>query len=214
MTAAKRLHATETNLFAGRVSLVETARICVSLEETGREVLARRAASCLLAPQPGDRVLVALFPDAFVVSVLERRDAGRAEMTFEGDVAIRASGRLDLTSASGVGITTPRRATLTSEELEIRARHGNLVFNTLSALASAATVHFVSLGAIVDACSLSAQTIHQRLRRAYRFVEEYDQLLSKHIDYRAEQTVQLRGEHTAVVARGVARMDGEQVHIG
>ena len=77
---------------AGRVRLGEGDRCTVTLEDDGTDVVARRAASCLLAPEPGDRVLLTLQPEPFVLAVLER-DADRvARLEIEGNAALKASG--------------------------------------------------------------------------------------------------------------------------
>jgi hypothetical protein len=48
----------------------------------------------------------------------------------------------------------------------------------------------------------------------YRFVGELDQLRARHLDYRAAETAQIKGDTTVVSARQVVKIDGEQVQIG
>ena len=60
MTAAKKLARSETSLEAGRVERIREA-VVVRLASGSYE--ARRAKSCLVAPEVGDKVLCAIEPE-------------------------------------------------------------------------------------------------------------------------------------------------------
>lgn len=202
-------------LVRGRVSLREGATLAVSLESgSGEELVARRAASCLLAPQPGDRVLVALGAEPFVVAVLEQEDGRPAEVIFAGDAHLRATGKLRLGCGEELQLTARRGVGIGSEQFDVKAKRGSLVFGELRASAGAALWHIARLGVVAKVLDAAADSVVSRVKRSFRFVEEQDQVRARHLDYRADQTAQLRGEMTVVVARQVAKIDGEQVHIG
>ncbi|MBI4702262.1 MAG: DUF3540 domain-containing protein [Deltaproteobacteria bacterium] len=189
--------------------------MAVALEGSGsRDATARRAPSCLLSPQPGDRVLVGLLPEPYVLAVLERDRTRPAELAFEGDASVKAGGRLALGGDEGVSITSRRGISLLSRLLEVRARDGTLALERLTAVAKAAQAHCEKLGLFVQAYDLVAERVTERAKRIYRFVEEIEQLRARHLDYRAEETAQLRGENTVVAARQVVKVDGEQIHVG
>jgi hypothetical protein len=56
--------------------------------------------------------------------------------------------------------------------------------------------------------------VTQRVKRAYRIVEEMDQLRAKRVDYSAEKSLHVHAENAMVSATGVVKLDGEHIHLG
>ena len=100
MNTAKQRNETpcpENGLVRGKVAAVLDDKLIVALEYDGKKK-ARRAAGCLLCPEPGDTVLVWPGPDAaYVLSVLEKAGTD-SRLAFSGDKRDRTV----YLSASGV----------------------------------------------------------------------------------------------------------------
>src|SRR5690606_38231936 len=130
-----------SNLGSGRVILRDGTQLCVALEEGG-EVIARRAASCLLQPEPGDRVIVGAVPEAWVLAVLERDETRPAELAFEGDAVVRSRrGRIDL-RAPEVQVSAGRRVGLAAREMSLQGGAAQIAVDRLEARGRAATASF------------------------------------------------------------------------
>jgi hypothetical protein len=215
MNPAQRPMPDRGPLVGGRLLLADSegARLSVALEGGG-EVVARRAASCLLAPVPGDRVLVTLTPEPFVLAVLERSSGAAAELSLDGDARLSVRGSLTLEADRGIDLASRERVSVVARLFDVTAGEGRLTLKRLTAVARAAAGSFDTLGVLAKACDVVAERMSQKLGRSYRVVEETEQLRARHIDHRAEQTAQLKGETTVVVAEQVARIDGAQVTIG
>ncbi len=85
----------------------------VTVESEGRGWHCRRAVSCLIAPQAGDRVLISSVDNQiWLLAVLERDESRRAELSVPGDLHIQSQGN----SASAVSAcaSMPRRGTAIS----------------------------------------------------------------------------------------------------
>jgi hypothetical protein len=54
----------------------------------------------------------------------------------------------------------------------------------------------------------------QRAKRVFRFVEEIDQTRAGTVDMRAQNLIAIRGENAVISARVLAKVDGEQIHLG
>jgi hypothetical protein len=201
------------HLDAGRVILRDGSHLCVALE-AGGEVIARRAASCLLQPEPGDRVLVGLVPEPWILAVLERDESRPAEVAFEGDAVLRSrTGRLDL-RAPEVKLTAGDAVTLAARKLGLQGGAAEVVVDRLEVRGRAATACFDEVGLVARLCDRVAERVTERAARVFRFVSELDQLRAHRFDHRAEKSAQIKAEQLAIVARQVAKIDGEQVHIG
>ncbi|RLB46221.1 MAG: hypothetical protein DRI90_27570 [Deltaproteobacteria bacterium] len=207
-------------LLTGRVRLREGDSFSVAIEhEPGAwrpsELTAPRAASCLLTPEPGDRVLVACAPEPFILAVLERDERVAARVEFAGDATLCSrSGHLDLAGREGVRVTAGKAIALLSKTLSVKTGRAEIFAEKLTSVAKTVVAKVDQLGLVARNYDLVAERITQRAARAYRFIAELDQLRARHFDYRAEHSAQLKGETTVLTARQVIKVDGEQVHIG
>lgn len=196
----------QPTLATARVKLREGDRYSLAVDGAP-DVVAHRAAGCLLAPAVGDQVLVALGARPFVITVLERCGDSAAEVVVDGDTRVVArGGKLSLESAEGVTVTT--------KALRIHSGLTEVLSHRIDAVAVRARASFDDLGVLAKAYDVVAERVSLRADRVFRFVKELDQLRARHFDYRADHSAQIRGENTVMVAREVAKIDGEQIHVG
>ncbi|WP_438040504.1 DUF3540 domain-containing protein [Sorangium sp. So ce128] len=88
MTAVKKLARPEAYLETGSVERVG-ATLLVRLAASSCE--ARRAKSCLVAPEAGDKVLCAIEPEGvYVLAVLDGRDGAPTKLATDGDLEVQA----------------------------------------------------------------------------------------------------------------------------
>ena len=177
---------------------------------------ARRAASCLVEPEAGDRVLVSSGPDdTFILAVLVREGAGPTRLSSEGDVAWTArNGKLQLLGDHGLSLASPEKVSVVAGDLDVHTVHGRLSFDDFGVVGRAFEAHLGIAKTCADAIDRVANRVVDRVKRAYRFVEDVDQLRAGRIDQRAEGLMTLRAEHAVVAAQKLVKMDGGQVHIG
>jgi len=96
----------------------------------------------------------------------------------------------------------------------VRSKTASLLLDGVTFLGKAVRAE---LGrAIVSAETLDQRIgrLSQRLKRAYRFIEEGEHVRAESLDYAAEKSVNLRGENTIVTARELVKVDGGQIHLG
>lgn len=214
MSAAKKLAPTEAYLEAGRVDRIDGGTIDVELG-TG-SWRARRAKSCLVAPEVGDRVLCAIEPDGvYVVAVLEGRDGAKTILSADGDLQIQSrSGRVALCSREGVDLVSGGEVAMTSAELHVRARKGTVAVEELGFFGRLVRAEVSRVAVVAEEIDSVMTRLTQRAKRVFRFVEEIDQTRAGTIDLRAQSTVGIRGENAVISARVLAKIDGEQIHLG
>ena len=160
-------------------------------------VRALRAASCLIDPQPGDRVLVSVAQgEAYILAVLN----GAAE------TRIDVAGTLTIASGTGLSLEAPRISTK-AEEAEYR-------FARLS-------VTSLRLDSTLEIAKLTAERLHTmatdilaEIGNSVRRVAGLDHVSAGQIDQRAKDTASLHGRFTSVTADKDVRIDGDQIHMG
>lgn len=178
---------------------------------------AQRAVGCLVEPRVGDRVLVASEEDgeSFVLSVLSRPEAGATTISAEGDIVMRsANGHVSIAAQTGVDVVTAGTANIAASAVEVRAARGKLAVLMLDVIGETVKAELGRVKLFGQSVDSVLDRFSQRVKRSYRTVEEIDQVRAHQIDYAAEGTARLKGENALVTAIDVAKINGEQVHLG
>jgi len=180
-------------------------------------VRARRAASCLLEPEPGDEVLVSgPAPDClYVIAVLERRTQAPASIVFVGDTRLAVSGgSLSVEADSAVHLEAGERLALTSNAFNLRAKEATTLIDRLNAVGKDLTASIGQVKLIGNLLESFVDRITQFAKGSLRVVEGTDHVRSGVVDYQAEQTVSLRGRQLLATAEELVKVDGGQIHLG
>lgn len=195
------------------VLMVTAGRL--QLSTTAGHLEAERAASCLLEPVPGDRVLVAeVDGTAFVLAVLRRDEGKPARIDLPAGLEIRASqGRVSM-AAETIELTASVASVVTAPHLELSAIEGKFFVDKLSMLGARVDAEIGKLSLVADTIDTLAGRLRQRLQRCYRFVEGLDQLRAGTIDNKAEGYARIHAHDTVVTADKLVKVDGTQIHMG
>ena len=214
MTAAKKLASTETYLEAGTVERILSGM--VEVRHGSGTYQARRAKSCLVAPDLGDRVLCAVEPGgSFVLAVLEGREGVPTRLAADGDLHIQSrDGRVSISSPDGVDIVSGGAVAVTSAELHVRAAKGSVAIDELGFFGKLVRAEVAKVVLAAEEVDMVLTRLTQRAKRVFRFVEELDQTRAGTVDLRAQNLVSIRGENAVISARVLAKVDGEQIHLG
>jgi hypothetical protein len=181
------------------------------------DVEAVRAASCLLAPAPGDRVLVAgsRREGMYVLAILAREEGTRAAVSVDGDLEIRVpSGRFVVAAQQGVDLVSSADVSVVSGRINVSAAEGNVALGRLTFLGALLQAEVDAVMLLAKSIDAAVDRVVERVKSSYRFVEETDQVRAERLDYVAKKTASLHGENTLVTAEELVKIDGEQIHVG
>jgi Protein of unknown function (DUF3540) len=176
-----------------------------------------RAVSCLLAPAVGDRVWVVGEPagSLYVIAVLERADPqAPATLTFAGDVAVTAGGRMTLAARAGLDLATPAALSVGADELDVQARRGRVALQQLCVVARSVFASLTRVTRVGEVLELLVDRVTQRSKHSVRAIEGLDHTQAQTIDYRAHGTAQIQAEHALVNGKELVKLDGGQIHLG
>ncbi len=199
----------------GTVFGIEGALLRVEVDDD--MLLARRAASCLLAPMAGDAVLVTLLESgaAYVLAVLERDADADSRIVLEGNASIEApSGKVRVLSREGVDIVTEQEISLISGRTTLHTTEAAVSAERFGIFSSTVHAELGVVKVVAEALDSIADRIFQKAKRVYRVVTEQDNLRAESIDHAAKRTMSLRAEHAIVMAKELVKVDGEQIHLG
>ncbi len=188
---------------------------CVRTQE--QLYCARRAASCLVHPQPGDRVLVCCQDsgDCFILAVLEAASPGTTRIALDGDLRLELdSGELQVAAQDGIGLATAGRFQSTSGQVQLNAVSGKFNINqtVFNGACLQATVERIRL--LAASTETLVQRLVQRAKRVFRSVEQDEVVKVGHIDVSASKLMTLSGKYTIMTAKEDVKIDAERIHIG
>lgn len=212
---ARKLTRNEVFQEMGAVVRVEGGAFLVRTESG--DVRAHRAASCLLSPEPGDVVLLAMSAGgaAYVLAILEREEGAVSRIVLDGDVEVKAPhGRLGIAAQEGIGLVSGKEVSVTSGSVEVRAVSGSVVLERLSVLGTVVLAELGKVKLLAGTFDSVLERVSQKVKRSYRTVEEVDQVRAERIDYAAQRNMSLRGENALITAEELVKVDGGQIHLG
>jgi hypothetical protein len=212
--AARKLARVETFIESG--TIVRSADGAFSARTEIGEMTAARAASCLVEPTVGDRVLLSVAGDeCYVLAVLSHEDGAATRLVVDGDLEIHTrKGRLALASPDGIDLVGGKDVSVVAGAFNVNAVTADMVLERLSFLGASLRAEVGKMKLFGGTLDATLDRISHRVKRSFRRVEELDEVRAEQIDYAAGKTLSLKGEQTVMTARGLVKVDGEQVHIG
>ena len=186
-----------TDLSTGRVIAVGDKGLQV-LAETGRHVMARRAASCLLDPEPGDVVLVFQSGQgAYALSVLEKAEAS-STLSFPGDVRLKS----------------PGRASLSGRELDLSAVSGSLRFVDLAVASSFLRLRLDKAVCLARSVESTVGNLVAHLTRSFRHVAEMETLRAGAVRQFITGRFFQRSGNATILAEEKIKVDADKIELG
>lgn len=205
-------------------SLAMPDRTAIVVSRQGRDIKvmsqdwthdARAAFSCLVAPEPGDLVMIAEADGVqWVLAVLERISAAPLLLLAERDLTIASAGTMRLAASGEVALDAGTTMRVSGREVEVHASVLRSVAGEILHVGQRITSHVTTYRLVADLIESFAEHVLQRARRSTRIVEQTDHLRSADIDHGATGTVQIQARQAFISADTVVRIDAAQIHMG
>jgi hypothetical protein len=199
------------------------ARVCAKgpgamwkLHDGAVELESRVAASCLLRPGVGDRVLaVASDSGCWILVILERSEGTESSIEADGDLVFRSvSGQVRIEGETGLTLCSPDAVEVQSSRFRLSSRVAEMLTGRLSWIGDEMSANFRSgsvvgrlFSSMVDRFSLKAKTVN-------REVSELDEVRAGNVDYRADNSMNLRARTVLAKGEELAKIDGGHIHLG
>lgn len=169
------------------------------VESEGRGWHCRRAVSCVIAPEPGDNVLIAgTGNQVWLLAVLERAGTGAAELNVVGDLHIHSNGELSLSSTT----------------FSVQAAQGDCHVTEMTYSGEKLSA-WLSLSRVVGKRAETVwETLTQISHYVFRHTRQTEQVRAGQLDMQAEHSARLHAKNTFITSKAIAKIDSEQIHVG
>lgn len=178
-------------------------------------VRAKLAFSCLVTPEPGDKVLVSTGNDLYILAIIERPNNEDMKLQFPADVSLVAKhGKINLSGREGIDITSPSQTNLTTNKLAINSLNTSIISNELSVRGDKVVSQWREVNSISKAFNFITDCLTQRMKNSFKTVDGVDQQTSLNFMQTIKKTLSIRSRDALITARKDVKIDGERIHMG
>lgn len=185
------------------------------IEDRRQRFEARRATSCLIEPEIGDRVWIVVEDErCYVVAVLERSDDASATLRLDGDAVLRVDGRLEVHTHDDLQLRSDRQVGIVGDQLQVQARVGKVFVRECTAVLRSLLTHATTSTMVAKLVETLADRVSTSSKTSYRNVTEIDQLHAGIIDHQAVEAAQIAADKVLINGGEIAKVEAGQIHLG
>lgn len=174
------------------------------------------AASCLLQPEAGDRVLLGETPGfstgeapvLWILAVLQRgRQASPAVLRVAGAAELRLQ-------APSLALLAGQRLLVRADEFELTTLRGRVQAGVMQLVASVADVVAQRMTRLAGTFQAVSQSVSEQCRTRVTTVDEVDSTTAGIVRLESREVMRLKSEQVLIDAKETMRIDGKQILMG
>lgn len=200
----------------GTVVAIDEADVFHVACQDGARRGCKPAASCLLRPAHGDTVLLAGHGrrHLYILAVIEQADPRQSRIAVAGDLEIdTAAGALRLHARDTV-TARAAKVQLESEHFSMSAAQANCQVDDATYTGRALKLAVGGLRLVGRVFETIADRVSSISRTSVRVVEDTDTVRAGTLDFKAQASARLHGQHTLVTGQDLVKVDAAQIHVG
>ena len=177
---------------------------------------AQRAASCLIEPERGDKVLVSYVEEsgAYILAVLSRAEPDKAELVLPGGVALHTEAGALTVQARKIDLQASEDATMQAPSVILSGINGAVRFQRLEAAAQKMRAHFGAVHGMAQSVTSVVGRLVQRVGDSLRWIDDVDETRAGRVRVQVEDRFDVDARHASMRATGQVKVDGEKIDLG
>ncbi len=187
------------------------------VQSAGNIFTAIAAFSCVIRPEPGDRVMCS-FNDSdenYILAVLQRASSQPAVMQFASDVNMTLpNGKISITARDGINMASTDEIGMLSSKVKIGAAKADISIDKLNATGTELTGNIRQIRIFADTVDTIAESLTQRTKNFFRWVEQVEQITAGDMLQTVRNLLNVRSRQAIITAKQDVKIDAERVHMG
>ncbi len=177
---------------------------------------ARKAFSCLVVPEIGDRVLSVLLPsgNSSILAILERKQSQTTRLRFDGDVDISSSRSIRMFASKSLDACSGDAMNFDSKEFSLRSKMVSLLFDRLNATGSEANQNINKVKILTKSIETVSETSRQVTRYAFRLVSGLESVNAGEVLQSIKKRFTVQSRQLNMLAEEDANLNAKRVHLG
>ncbi len=198
----------------GTVTYVISDEINVNLY--GEIVKAKKMFSCLIDPEPGDRVLCSQNENGlvYIVGIIERPASRKMKLTFPSDVQIQAGqGNLNVICSDNITIASKEMNCFSNRVIH-KSREAMICYENIIAKGTELQAGFKTVRLISNLINTMAKQVIDKFKRYVRTTEDHDMVKAGHFTRNTDGMYSVDSNHTMMKSKKTTIIDGEKILMG
>ncbi|MFP5221834.1 MAG: DUF3540 domain-containing protein [Acidobacteriota bacterium] len=178
-------------------------------------VRAVRAVSCLVEPDPGDKVLLSvdMAGSAYVLSVLESASALTLAVDGDARLCVRG-GSLTLAADKDIALACPGEMAAAAGNMRLHASRGEAVIERVSLVGRALKTQFKRVSSVARSVDQMFRSFTMRAQESTRLVKEHDEVQAGSQRVLVEDLMALHARNHSMIAEEHVVINADQIHMG
>lgn len=175
---------------------------------------AKVAASCLIAPEIGDTVMICtLYGECFVTAVLEKQSQAH-HIRVQGDLKLEASGTTTLSSEVGINQISPGKVSVTANAIQQTSKEHQLTCQSLNMNTQESRLQAKNISVVAEQSNTIIDRCYQKADQVIRWVETIETLNIGNWVQNIKGTLNSRAQNQIMTAKSDVKVDAERIHMG
>lgn len=199
-----------------QATVVGRAGRSVLVNDAGQTRQVRCAASCLLSPEVGDTVLLALGPNnqsSYVLSILLQADNADGELLLPGGSSLKASKDQLAIESPNLKLSATKCFNVTSPLFQLKSYFGDFNVDFLRTKMTSVESHVARMRVFAGALSSTVGRMVQKFRNSTCEVEELMEVRAGRQRTTVEGVCHTHARHVSMTAEGSIKIDGEKIDL-
>ena len=187
------------------------------LVDNSQVITAKRAASCLVKPDKNDSVMY--FKDqndnCYIMAGLESVNTNSTKLSVDKPLIVESeSGDVSFVAKENVNILSNDNLQVFTDGFVVQSKKAKLQIEDLELTTDKIKSNTKSVSLIASNITTVAETITQRCKSSFRFIEKLDQLKAGSMMQKVHNLFSSQSRQAVILAEEDVKVDAKRIHMG
>ena len=175
---------------------------------------AKVAASCLIAPDVGDTVMICtLAGECYITAVLEKQQSAH-RIKVDGDLKLETSGVTTLSSKGGINQVSSGEVAVTANSIRQTSNEQQVTCKSLNMHTQDSSLQAKNINVVAEQSNTVINRCYQKAEQVMRWVETIETLNIGTWVQNIKGTLNSRAQNQIMTAKSDVKVDAERIHMG
>lgn len=177
---------------------------------------ARKAVSCLVCPEIGDKVLSVQLSSgsSSILAIIERKQSQTTHLKFDGDVKMSSNESISIVASQRLDALSGDKMNLDSNALNIRSNSSSVQFDKLNVTGNEANHSINKIRVLAKYLETVSETSKQVMKHSFRLVSGLESVSAGEILQNVKKRFTVQSRQVSMLAEEDAKVNGKRVHLG
>ncbi len=191
---------------------LNAAIVCIS----GKKIKAKKAFSCVIDPEPDDRVICCRNRDGqfYILGIMEREKNEKMKFSFPSDAIFESrEGSINIIAKDNLAMASDKMNFFSGKELH-KSDEATISFKELTASGNTLMANYKTVNWISRLINVMANQVINKFKAYVRHTEDNDQVKAGQATRNVKGLYSMDSKYTIMVSKESTKIDGEKILMG